>query len=75
MAFLGSNLAIGLVLIALLLALVSLEAAGALDGPLHRASMAITIVVATLVWSVVHIVTATRHRQPTYDLDATAGRP
>jgi ATP synthase protein I len=62
-------------LIALLLALVLLEAAGALDGPLHRASMAITIVVATLVWSVVQIVAATRHRQPTYDLDATASHP
>jgi hypothetical protein len=62
-------------LLALLLVLVGLAASGALDGPLHRTSMAVTIVVATLVWSVVEVVAATRHRQPTYDLDASQGLP
>ena len=61
-------------LLALLLVLGLLAASGALDGPLHRTSMAVTIVVATLVWSVVQIVAATRHRQPTYDLDPPASR-
>ena len=62
-------------LAALLVVLVLLSAGGALDGPLHRASMAVTIVVATLIWSVVEVVAATRHRQPMYDLDATGSQP
>ncbi len=62
-------------LVALLLVLISLAASGALDGPLDRTSMAVTIVVATLVWSVVEVVAATRHRQPMYDLDPPASQP
>lgn len=56
--------------VALLLVLVLLTASGALDGPLDRASMAVTIIVATLTWTVVEVVAATRHREPMYDLES-----
>lgn len=56
-------------LVALLLVLVLLAASGALAGPLDRASMAVTIIVATLSWSVIEVVAATRHREPMYDLE------
>ncbi len=56
---------------ALLVVLGLLGAVGAVDadGPLDRASLGLTVVAATLVWSVVEVVAVTRHRQPVYDLE------
>ena len=59
--------------LALLVVLLLLSASGALGGPLDRASMAVTIIVATLTWSVVEVVAAVRHREPMYDLGERGG--
>ncbi len=53
---------------ALMVVLMLLTASGALDAALDRVSLGVTIIVATLTWSVVEVVAATRHREPTYDL-------
>ncbi len=58
--------------VALVVVLALLTVSGALDGLLDRTSLAVTIIVATLVWSVVEILTATRQREPMYDLGQQA---
>jgi ATP synthase protein I len=50
----------------------ALQASGALDQSADRAWAGGSVIAATLVWLVSHIVSATRSRQPLYDLP---GRP
>lgn len=46
----------------------ALENSGALDGSVDRAWAGGAVIAATLVWLVSHIISATRSRQPLYDL-------
>ena len=46
----------------------ALDGSGALDGTVDRTWAGAAVVVATLVWLVSHIISATRSRQPLYDL-------
>lgn len=50
----------------------ALSTSGALDEAVDRTWAGSTVVVATLVWLVAHIISATRSRQPLYDLPEQA---
>ena len=53
--------------VALAVVFVLLEGFGLLGEPLHRGSLALTVIASALTWTVVQVVTAVRHRQPLYD--------
>lgn len=54
-------------ILALLVTLVVLDATGLLGDPLHRLSLALTVVACTLTWTTTEVVTTVRRRQPIYD--------
>ncbi|MFY0406303.1 hypothetical protein ACI6PP_04775 [Solicola sp. PLA-1-18] len=53
---------------ALLLAFVALTQAGVLGDQLDRTSLGVTVIVATLAWTVGEIVASVKQREPLYDL-------
>lgn len=66
-------LALGLYLgkvIALGAALVVVDRAGLLGDPFDRTAVGVTVIAATLTWTVAEIVASVRHREPLYDLAA-----
>ena len=49
-------------------AFAALERSGALESAVDRTWAGVAVIVATLVWLVTHVLSATRSRQPLYDL-------
>ena len=57
----------------LLVTFVALERSGLLDASLDRTWVGASVIAATLMWLVAHVVLTFRTRIPTYDLPAEAG--
>lgn len=54
--------------VALAVVFVLLGSLGWLDDPLHRGALGLTVIVCTLTWTIMQIVSALRYRKPLYDL-------